>query len=92
MGVLQLFSLGLLTLAGGLAMVSLYYAAYLMRGFIAWTKKGDGPTDRLGFFIPFTFVFGLAVGSFAQGIYNLKPSCEAAGQPLVVCVAATAKA
>lgn len=92
MGVLQLFSLGLLTLLGGLAIASMYYAGYLMRGFIAWTKKEDGPTDRLGFFIPFAFVFGLAVGSFAQGIYDLKPSCEAAGRPLVICIAATAKA
>lgn len=92
MGVLQLFSLGFLTLLGGLAMTSLYYAGYLMLSFIAWTKKKEGPTDRLGFFIPATFVFGLAVGSFAQGIYDLKPSCEAAGQPLVICVAATAKA
>lgn len=87
MGVLQLFSFGVLTLAGGVAMAALYYLGYKARAFAAWTKKADGPSDRLGFFIPFAFVFGLAVGSFAQGIYDMKPACEAAGKPLVVCIA-----
>lgn len=92
MGVLQLFSIGFLTLAGGLALVALYYAGFLFRSFIAWTKKAEGPTDRLGFFIPFSFVFGMAIGSFAQGVYDMKPTCDAAGKPLLTCIATTSQA
>lgn len=92
MGVFELFSIGFLTLAGGLALTALYYAGFLLRGFIAWTKKEDGPTDRLGFFIPFSLVFGMVIGSFAQGVYDLKASCDAAGQPLVACVISTSQA
>ncbi|MGP9826886.1 hypothetical protein ACT048_20650 [Ectopseudomonas khazarica] len=91
MGVLQLFSIGFLTLAGGLALVALYYAGYLLRSFAAWTRKEDGPTDRLGFFIPFSFVVGLVAGSFAQGVYDVKPACEAAGQPLILCITSIAQ-
>ncbi|MDG9930348.1 MULTISPECIES: hypothetical protein [Pseudomonas] len=91
MGTLQLFSIGVLSLVGGLAMVTLYGLYYLTQAFGAWTGRGEKPKDRLSFFIPFSFAFGLAIGSFAQGIYDMKPACDAAGQPLFFCLASIAQ-
>lgn len=80
------FAFGVLSVALGLLFPALYFVGFQVRRLAAWSQRTPGPTDRVGFFLLVAALFGFAVGSFAQPLWNKSIECKAASQPIVSCV------
>jgi len=80
------FAIGTLSFVVAVVFVVAYLAHFQLRRLGAWSKREEGPKDRVGFFVVVTAVLGLAVGSFAQPLWDKGAECRAAGQPLAACV------
>lgn len=83
---MESFAIGLLSFLCAVAFPLIYYISYQVRRFIAWTKRANPPSVRLGFMIAFTAVVGFVFGCFAQPLWNKAAACRAYGVPVVPCV------
>jgi|GEM_PF-3462737 len=75
------FTLGC-RLAFAVVFPALWLIQYQLRKLGAWSKRADAPKDRVGFFLIVTVVFGFALGSFAQPLWDKASACKASGQPI----------
>lgn len=80
------FAFGIVSVAFGILFPVMYLVGFQVRRLAAWSKRTPGPTDRVGFFLVVATIFGFAVGSFAQPLWNKGVKCKAAGQPVISCV------
>ena len=80
------FSIGIVSFAFAVVFPVLYFVGFQVRRLGAWSKREDGPKDRVGFFLLVAAIFGFAVGCFAQPLWNKANECKAAGQPGLSCV------
>ncbi len=80
------FSFGIVSVVFGILFPLMYFVGFQVRRLAAWSKRASGPTDRIGFFLLVAAIFGFAVGSFAQPLWNKGVECKATGQPVVSCV------
>jgi len=80
------FTIGIVSVVFAVLFPVMYYIGFQVRRLGAWSKREQSPKDRIGFFLLIGAVFGFAVGSFAQPLWNKGTECKAAGQPVVSCV------
>ncbi len=80
------FAIGMVSFVLSILFVLAYLAGFQVRRLGAWSKREEGPKDRVGFFVLVMAVVGFAVGSFAQPLWNKGVECRAAGQALATCM------
>lgn len=80
------FAFGIVSVAFGLLFPAMYFVGFQIRRLAAWSKRAPSPMDRVGFFLLVAALFGFAVGSFAQPLWNKGIECKAASQPIVSCI------
>jgi hypothetical protein len=81
-----MFSVGLMSFLFAAFFVGLYLLKLLLEKIGAWSKRKDGPQDRVLFYVVLNAIFGFVVGSFAQLPWEAGLACHAKGQPLIPCV------
>ena len=80
------FAIGVVSLAFAALFPILYFMGFQVRRLSAWSKRENGPKDRIGFFLVAVAIIGFGVGSFAQPFWNKANECKAVGQPVLSCV------
>lgn len=80
------FEVGTVSFAFAVLSPVLYFVGFQVRRLGAWSKRVEGPKDRVGFFLVVTAIFGFAIGSSAQPLWNKANECKAQGQPVISCV------
>lgn len=80
------FSIGIISFAFMTLFPALYFVGFQVRRLGAWSKREEGPKDRIGFFLLVAAIFGFGVGSFAQPLWNKADECKLAGQPVLSCI------
>ncbi|ADR35401.1 hypothetical protein Sulku_2752 (plasmid) [Sulfuricurvum kujiense DSM 16994] len=80
------FSIGIVSFAFTVIFPIFYFVGFQVRRLGAWSKREDGPKDRIGFFLLVAAIIGFAVGCFAQPLWDKASECKAAGQPGLSCV------
>lgn len=80
------FSIGMISFAFAILFPILYFAGFQVRRLGAWSKRKEGPKDRIGFFLLVTAIFGFAIGSFAQPLWDKADECKAAGKSGLSCI------
>ncbi|MFT0533609.1 hypothetical protein ACMHYJ_12390 [Castellaniella hirudinis] len=80
------FAVGLVSVVFAVALPVVYLFSFQARRLGAWSKRQDGPKDRVWFFLLLFVIVGFCFGSFAQPLWDTGVECQAAGQPLVSCV------
>lgn len=80
------FSVGMISIVFATALPVAYFLGFQLRRLGAWSKRQDGPKERVGFFLLVLAILGFGVGSFAQPLWNKGVECKAGGQPLAVCI------
>lgn len=79
------FSIGIVSFAFSFLFPTFYFVGFQVRRLGAWSKREEGPKDRVGFFLMVAAIVGFAVGSFAQPLWNKANECKAAAQPVLSC-------
>lgn len=80
------FSVGIVSIVLAAVFPAIYFLGFQLRRLGAWSKREESPKDRVGFFLLVAAIFGFAVGSFAQPLWDKGAECKATGQPLATCV------
>lgn len=80
------FAIGRVSVVFAVLFLAMYYIGFQLRRIDAWSKREQGPKDRVGFFLLIATIFGFAVGSLAQPLWDKGTECKAAGQPILSCV------
>ncbi len=80
------FSVGIVSVALAIAFPALYFFGFQLRRLGAWSKREDGPKDRVGFFLLVAAIFGFGMGCLAQPLWDKGTECKAAGQPVASCI------
>ena len=80
------FSIGIASLVLAILFPVLYIIVLQGRKIAAWSKRKEGPKDRVGFFIIMFAIFGFVLGSFAQPLVTKASECIDANEPVVSCV------
>ncbi|WP_322996685.1 hypothetical protein [Castellaniella sp.] len=62
------------------------FFGFQVRRLGAWSKRQDGPKDRVWFFLLMLAIVGFGFGSFVQPLWDTGIECQVAGQSLVSCV------
>ncbi|MGY2337962.1 hypothetical protein ACW9HW_01785 [Pseudomonas sp. SDO5532_S415] len=82
----SVFSFGLYSLLGAVAMIAMYLAFFGARCADMWMKRQPMPTDRVWAYVVIAAILGLCVGSFVQGMVDIQAECTAYGQKLGPCL------
>ena len=80
------FSIGVLSFISAIIFPILYFTVFQLRRLGAWSKREEGPKDRIVFFLIVTALIGFTAGSLAQPLWNKGVECKAAGQSIIPCV------
>ena len=80
------FAIGWLSFVVPVMLTLAYLAGYQARRWAAWSKRQQGPTDRVSFFVVMAIALGFVLGSLLQPMWNKGAACKAAGQALAPCV------
>ena len=80
------FELGWLSIASALFFTALYLAGLGVQKVAAWSKRGEQPKDRVGFFLIIFAIIGFIAGSMLQPKWDKGMSCKQAGKPVISCV------
>ncbi len=80
------FSVGIVSIAFAIFFPLVYFLGFQLRRLGKWSKREEGPKDRVGFFLLMALIFGFATGSFAQPLWDKGTECKVTGQPLAPCV------
>ncbi|MDW5419244.1 hypothetical protein R6242_21970 [Iodobacter sp. CM08] len=84
------FEIGMVSFLCAVALPLVYFCDYQFRRLGAWTKRGDKPKDRIGFFLVTAAITGFIIGSFIQPSWNKAAECRATagqtGQSVMVCM------
>ncbi|WP_050470675.1 hypothetical protein [Herbaspirillum chlorophenolicum] len=79
------FSIGVVSFALAILMPIVYLLGFQVRRIGAWSKRQPGPTDRIGFFILVTALFGFVVGCFIQPHWDKGEGCRDSGKSPIYC-------
>lgn len=80
------FSIGIVSFVMPLIFAAAYIAGYQSRRLAAWSKREEGPKDRVSFFLATALIMGFGVGCFAQPLWDKGLECREQGRPLVACM------
>ena len=80
------FAIGTASFIFAISLPVLYLVNFQIRRIAAWSKREEGPKDRVGFFILLFAIFGFAIGCFAQPQWEKANECKAIGQPIIACM------
>ncbi|MGE8068649.1 hypothetical protein [Pseudomonas sp. NPDC089569] len=78
--VLSMFSFGISSLIGAGVMIGLYLALYGARCVELRLEGKPAPKERVLVFVIVACLAGLLIGSFAQGLAEIRDECAAIGQ------------
>lgn len=80
------FAIGTASFVFAVIFPALYFVGFQVRRLGAWSRRAEGPKDRIGFFIFVAAIFGFILGSIAQPLWSKATECKAANQPVLSCV------
>lgn len=80
------FSIGIASFVFAVIFPVLYLTKFQLRRLSAWSKRANGPEDRVGFFILLAIIFGFIIGSLAQPLWDKAAECKEINQPVLPCV------
>jgi hypothetical protein len=71
---------------GAIAFLLLYLVSRWLRAFGAWTKREQGPRERVGFFVSLSLALGAIAGGMLHAPIEQARACSASGQQVVTCM------
>ena len=80
------FAIGTVSFMFAVIFPVLYFVVFQVRRLGAWSKRAEGPKDRIGFFLFVAVIFGFIAGSLAQPLWSKATECKAENQPVLSCV------
>ncbi|MES9993757.1 MAG: hypothetical protein ABW098_17545 [Candidatus Thiodiazotropha sp.] len=80
------FSIGIASFVAAIIFPLIYFFGLQFRRIGAWSKREDGPKERVSFFLVVATVIGFGLGSFAQPLVDKASECSAANKPVLSCV------
>ena len=83
---MEYFAIGTVSFIFAVIFPVLYFAGFQFRRLGAWSKRAEGPKDRIGFFLVVALIFGFSVGCFAQPQWDKVNECKSQGKTIFSCI------